>query len=627
MKKLSFIFICVLVVATLCAPSLALAETKEANDVHFIAPTGIALVGDYLLISDNVADNQSAILCFDIASGTNAHKFTYLLDKQAVGMTGSNNRLFIIFADSFAEYTIESNTLTVGETYDIPNVIDVCVGKYTDESGVTQERIYLLQNSTTGDFLMYIKPDGTAGSTNMMPVAKGYDILFLNDGNYDFVYIAGEKADGENSLTRFGCHEGYNIYTDKLNANGVDYDVDYAGNHFKLKGIATNNRNYPFVYSSKPMFNLNLNQSADSKFDAQQDFGGFSTYNHDIVKVASNSSHLVILNDSNQIEIYQHITGTEPKLSTTFCTIGSDQVSTQVPTIYTGFTLAKSSGYPTNIIYKTSDDKTSIDGILTREQVDQFIILNYDGASSASYYYVFVNGRFGWIKKSDNATTPDTDKKIEIINTKVSDKVSYNAKFSSLANVYVYNLPTSDPDIRTREQVPQTASAMLSVKILQQFKEESTNILWYYVEYGQDSRGFVKSTDVANFTATAVSEMQAVEDKQINASLFNAVTLHMTKDLAPETALTYDGTTLVKLYSGDKVKVVEVDKDAGAAFVQVIANDGTTTFGWVDSSRLIDVNAMPTNAIVGLTALGIAIVLAIVFVSVFIGRKKNLDNN
>ena len=108
MKKLLLILICALVVATLCLPNVALAETKVANDVHFIAPTGMALVGDYLLISDNVADNQSAILCFDIANG-NAHVFTYLLDKQAVNMTSSNGRLFVIFADCFVEYKIAND--------------------------------------------------------------------------------------------------------------------------------------------------------------------------------------------------------------------------------------------------------------------------------------------------------------------------------------------------------------------------------------------------------------------------------------------------------------------------------------------------------------------------------------
>ena len=167
--------------------------------------------------------------------------------------------------------------------------------------------------------------------------------------------------------------------------------------------------------------------------------------NDDILKTCfrnnSDGAGFCFNTDNNQVQIYQLISGASgTELSSTDIIIGSDQVDAQVPTTYTIFTLAKSSGYPTNIIYKTNDDKTSVDSILTKEQVDTFIILGYEGHENASYYYVFVNGKFGWIKKSDNATTADTDSKIEIVDTKVSDKVSYNAKFSSLGNVYIYNL-------------------------------------------------------------------------------------------------------------------------------------------------------------------------------------------
>lgn len=617
MKKLSLIFICVLVVAALCLPTIAFGESKVANDVHFIAPTGIALVGDNLLISDNVADGQSAILCFDISSGVNSHKFTYLLDKQATSMTSSNGRLFVIFGDSFAEYTIVENTLSLVETYDIANVIDVCVAQYTYNSGTVQERIYFLAKGANGDTLQYVKQDKTVGPTNMTTVATGYNILPLSDGNKDYVYIAGKTANGSNSITRFGSFEDFNIAEDTLNKGGVTYA---SGDGFELLGLASNNRNFPVLFGAKSMYNLHGDSDT---FRATDSFADFSSSEHNIIKIASNSTHLTILNDNNQVQIYQLISGANgTELSSTDIIIGSDQVDAQVPTTYTSFTLAKSSGYPTNIIYKTNDDKTSVDSILTKEQVDKFIILGYEGHENASYYYVFVNGKFGWIKKSDNATTADTDSKIEIVDTKVSDKVSYNAKFSSLGNVYIYNLPTSNETIRkVIDQQSQTGSTLKDVKILQQFTEAETNVVWYYVEYDQGSRGFVKSSNVANFTATLVEPVDAVVDKQINASLFNAVTLHMTKELDPDTLIT-DGNQPIKLYSGDLVKVIEVDQEAGSALIQVVNLDGTTTFGWVESSRLIDTNAITTNAVVGLTALGIAIVLAIVLFSVFISRKK-----
>ncbi|MBQ2894238.1 MAG: SH3-like domain-containing protein, partial [Clostridia bacterium] len=435
----------------------------------------------------------------------------------------------------------------------------------------------------------------------------------------DFVYVSGKNAAGKNAIVHWNGVLGSDISNDPLNKNGVVY----AGN-FALLGIATNNRDYPVVYGAKSMFNLNYIQSTNNHFSAEQGFEDFGAEEHDIVKVASSTTHLVILNDNNQLQVYQLVDGADGSaLSATHTVIGSDQVKTAVPTTYTGFTLAKSSGYPTNIIYKTADDNTSIGSILTKDQVTEFVILDYAGAENSGYYYVFVNGKFGWIKKSDNATTPDTDGKIEIVNTKVSDKVTYNAKFNSLGKVYVYDLPCSNDNIRKLiDTVEQTGDEMTEVKILQQFKEE--NVTWYYVEYLEGKRGFVKSTDIGQFTATYVGPMDAVVDKQINASLFNAVTLHMTKELLPDSMFSFDGINPVKLYSGDWVKLIEVDEQAGAALIQVVCENGETAFGWVESSRLVEIDAITTNAIVGFVGLGIAVILAIIFASVFISRKKKV---
>ena len=628
MKKLLLILICALVVATLCLPNVALAETKVANDVHFIAPTGMALVGDYLLISDNVADNQSAILCFDIANG-NAHVFTHLLDKQAVNLTSSNGRLFVIFADCFVEYKIadDKKSLEVVETFNFPKVIDVCISTWdVIYQNNPQEKIYFLQDGELVDSLKYIdyKTDGSHGEgTTGITIANGVDCVALSNDSAndkgDFVYVSGKNAAGKNAIVRWNGVLGSDISNDPLNKNGVVC----AGN-FVLLGIATNNRDYPVVYGAKSMFNLNYIQSANNHFSAEQGFEDFGAEEHDIVKVASSTTHLVILNDNNQLQVYQLVDGTGGSaLSATHTVIGSDQVKTAVPTTYTGFTLAKSSGYPTNIIYKTNDADTSIESILTKDQVTEFVILDYAGAENSGYYYVFVNGKFGWIKKSDNATTPDTDAKIEIVNTKVSDKVTYNAKFNSLGKVYVYDLPCSNDNIRKLiDTVEQTGDEMTEVKILQQFKEE--NVTWYYVEYLEGKRGFVKSTDIGQFTATYVGPMDAVVDKQINASLFNAVTLHMTKELSADSMFSFDGINPVKLYSGDWVKLIEVDEQAGAALIQVVCENGETAFGWVESSRLVEIDAITTNAIVGFVGLGIAVILAIIFASVFISRKKKV---
>ncbi len=623
-KKLLLILICVVVVAV-CLPTFALAETEPttatesvANDVHFIAPTGITLVNNYLLVSDNVADGQSAILCFDIEHG-NAHKFTQIIDKEIKNLSSYNERLFAIFADSFVEYKIakDEKSVEVVENFAFENVIDVCVGKLESD-----DTIYFLQKGNKNDSLKYVITNNESGNTNLT-MANAYNCLALTDGTNHYVYIAGKDNNGNNHIQRWGCKNGWSIGEDILNSSNSDADpVTYVPG-FSLIGIVANNREYPVVYGAKSMYNLNYNGDSSPFLATDGSFGDFSSQIYDFIDVTSNSEHLAILNSNNQLQLYQ-LDG--EKRGGSEGEIGSDQVSTLVPTTFTGFTLAKSTGYPTNIVYKTTET-TSVEKILTKDEVGEFIILNYNGCDQSAYYYVFVNGRFGWIKKSDSATFNDgtiVDEKIATINTKVSDKVNYNAKFNTLGKVYIYDLPSSNDGIRRLlQEVSKTDSTMNDVTILQQFKEN--NVVWYYVEYGAEhARGFVKSSDVGQFTATLVTPVDAVLDKQINASLFNAVTLHITNDLSPDTVITYDGTNPIKLYSGDWVKLIEVDEETGASLVQVVAQDGSTTYGWVESSRLIEVDQITTNTIVGLSAFGFAILLAIVFMTVFIKRKKKL---
>lgn len=619
MKKLLLILICVLVVAV-CVPTFVVAEASSgtttetvANDVHFIAPTGIALVGDYLLVSDSVADNQSAILCFDIANG-NAHKFTQIIDKEIVSLSSSNGRLFAIFADSFVEYKIAEDvkSVEVVETFAFEKVIDVCVGKLGSD-----DTIYFLQKGNKDDSLKYVVANNESGDTNLT-IANALDCLALTDGTNHYVYVAGKDKDGNNAIIRWGCKNGWSIGGDILNQNHVNYSPA-----FELLGIVANNRQYPVVYGAKSMYNLKDNGESNPFLATDASFADFGSQTYDFVDVTSNATYFAILNSNNQMQIYL-LDG--EKRGESKGEIGSDQVSTAVPSTFTGFTLAKSTGYPTNIVYKTKDNKTSVESILTKDDVGEFVILNYDGCESSSYYYVFVSGRFGWIKKSDSATITNgtiVDEKIAVISTKVSDKVTYSAKFNTLGKVYVYDLPSSNDGIRNKlDEVSQSGSAMKDVTILQQFREN--DVTWYYVEYGTNARGFVKSSDVGYFTATLVTPIDAVLDKQINASLFNAVTLHMTRDLSPDTVMTYDGTNPVKLYSGDWIKVIEVDEQAGASLIQVVSTDGTTTYGWVESSRLIETDQITTNAIVGFSAFGFAVILAIVFMTVFIKRKKKL---
>ena len=82
---------------------------------------------------------------------------------------------------------------------------------------------------------------------------------------------------------------------------------------------------------------------------------------------------------------------------------------------------------------------------------------------------------------------------------------------------------------------------------------------------------------------------------------------------------------LIKLYSGDRVTVV-LEQD-GKSYIQVRKTDGTCSFGWVESNRLIGLHAITSNAIVGLSLLAVAIALSSLLLIVFFKRKKRIKAN
>ncbi|MGN1066772.1 MAG: GW dipeptide domain-containing protein, partial [Candidatus Fimimonas sp.] len=302
--------------------------------------------------------------------------------------------------------------------------------------------------------------------------------------------------------------------------------------------------------------------------------------------------------------------------------IGTDVISLNVaePKNFSGFTLAKPTGYPTNIVYRT-EFESSVSEIKT-EYYDEFIILDFDGSDDLDYYYVLVGDKFGWVAKSGKNVTAQTDDKIEIINNKVSSEVQFNAKFTSANAVHVYELPRTNSNYTTFTQSlddPQDAV------VLQKFVEtlaDGTTAEWYYVAYGEGQRGFVLTKNVGKFYTSGSIDTDGTPVlgyKKINASLFEAVKLFATSELV-STETVHNDAGEIKLYSGTMVVVVREEK--GASFVEIRQNDGSTTYGWVKSANLIGTHDITTNAIVGITILSVAVVLSLVLVGVFTTRKK-----
>ena len=176
----------------------------------------------------------------------------------------------------------------------------------------------------------------------------------------------------------------------------------------------------------------------------------------------------------------------------------------------------------------------------------------------------------------------------------------------------------------------QSAQNMQEVKLLQTFKQvkETETIDWFLISFTRDNatiKGFVKKSDLGYFTVDQHSvignEVQRANLK-INATLFEAVTVYATRDMEKGSELYNEKGEIVRLYSGDRVFLLGTSDDGLAAEICILHNDNTADYGWIEASRLVNINAITANTIAGLSFLGGAILLAILLFVVFRIKKK-----
>ena len=152
-------------------------------------------------------------------------------------------------------------------------------------------------------------------------------------------------------------------------------------------------------------------------------------------------------------------------------------------------------------------------------------------------------------------------------------------------------------------------------------------VTWYYISFndkGTTRKGFVKQDDLGHFSVDPKSTIGLEVEKsnlKINATLFEAVTVYATADMTQGAEL-YNANGIVKLYSGDRVFLVEKSEDGRAAMICILHKDNAVDYGWIDANRLINVNSITANTIAGLSFLGGAIILGILLLVVFKIKKK-----
>ena len=606
MKRISTIlFVLTVLVLLAVVPAAAFAQSAADANRSLINPAAIVTVDNYIFVADNVdeTNNQSAVLCFDVTASQPSYRYTYTTTQKIVNLAEVDGQLYVMYADSVEVFEVGATQLTKTKTLELENVVDFTFGNYdgADMPYYVSDRIYALRGTSS------LPMDSATENATACAVVDG-QLYFVKDGN---------------ALKRLNLNvgEGKNPSfdsNDPLNKNGVSLAMTEILGIFSYQ---VNGATEIALFGENGAFTLE--QVSGGRYSAERTL--INATNVTVKDMCYGADKIFLLNSANEVEIYSYNTEKQ-QFERQPATIGTDTITIdgQLPTPvqFTGFTLASSKGYPTNIVYKTTDASTSISEIKT-DYTGQFIILDFEGAEDLPFYYVLIGDKFGWVQKSDGVTLPQNDSRLTIVNTQISQDVTYKAKFTSLNTVFIYPLPLSD--IEPGDTFQQSIANPQEAKLLQKFTEnhaDGTVTEWYRVEYGEGKTGFVSAGNVGQFHATGAptSAEEVIGYKKINSSLFEAVKIYLTSDMEESEAICDEYGDVIKLYSGSQV--VAVKEENNATFVEIRKNDGSTSYGWIPTDNLIGLHQITTNAIVGLSILGVALILTVVFVVLFVKRKK-----
>ncbi|MCH5160061.1 MAG: hypothetical protein J1F66_04345 [Clostridiales bacterium] len=622
MKKIFGICIClVLLIGSLIVPTAAFAASNSANNsvtIHFLNPTAIAVAGDSLFVADNVdADNnKSVILTFTLGDNNATYRDTIEIDGNVTNLSvKGNDGIYAILSDRVLEYTIGSNAkLTFSQEYaedgELYGFIDCVYGSagYGQSGKIEQTEYFLTQEG--------LYRNNANGWTEKFNGAQS--AVTIGDNIYYMYIDNGGKAVSKRYNGRSLAFPQNDVYNNK-NGLADKYSSNQPMGLFvwgEYLGVFWNNAIHYVEIGA---------QNCDLPIIMEYGTANGSEETLNIKDVTASDGRLFVLNDKNLVEVYDGTAVNTPLLYS----VGSDTVDQAVPHSFNSFTMARSKGYPSNLVFKTNDENTSIAELIT--DAEEYIVLGYEGDEDSLYYYVLTaDNHFGWVQKTNYKKVNGklTDDKLEIIDTEVSrdSNVQYVTKFASLNAVYIYNLPRNLDDFRG-ETFQQTASTMPEVTVIQRFTEGDT--VWYYVSFeasGTTRTGFVQEQDLGEFAMKVNEEnLRVIGDRKINSTLFEAVKLYLypDKDLRNDDNLVTTENGTVKLYSGKRVTVISEDTENGVAFIQIQGSNGSgNIYGYVEISRLIGVHAMTTNAIVGLSLLAAAIVLATTLIVVFLKRRN-----
>ncbi len=546
--------------------TVAYASTDDsASDIHLVNPSSVAVIGNTLYIADNVTDTSCVVLQFDLVGATPVYSTMTEYSGNITLMRSYYDVLYIIQPDSYMAYdTTTDITTTVSSS-----ISDIAIFQYNNLTYT-----YTITNGT-----VYRGSANKGWAATSLTISQDDQTLYLLCGQDDATVSLVEDDQ---------INESYNSGSDNICTTISVLDdmlVQYDSTTVTVDGTV-----------------LTLELSS-------------------IESIASHNGSLLILagNTLTQYTTTDNITYTAGYI------VGSDTVSATEPELdsITEYTLAVSTGYPTNIVYKTTGDDSIAELVELSNQ--QILILGYSGSDSASYYYVYTENGFGWIKKGANTLAEEST--LTTIDSSINGAMSYTAKLISPYSVTIYSLPSSS---YVRTTFTQSATEPTTVSLLQQITD-SASTTWYYISYtldGTTQYGYVKSGDVGYIYSSGTTDNVVLDGDtpylKIDSTLQGDVYIYLTQELTTGTELVDSNDDTIVLDGNTRVSVITVGEDS--SYIQITTDSGTY-YGWVDNNCLISTSALTTSTIVGLILLGVALILIVATVVIIKTRKNNLVAN
>lgn len=612
MKKSLLIVLCLLLAAC-TLPAIALADAPQTPTdstggvIYFLNPTAIAVSQGKLFVADCIEEGKSVVLCFDVSGGAPVYSFTQEVEGNVVNLSAKADGLYAILPNSVQEFSFAEGGLQSVQTWDVQGAINFVQGSFSGQSAEYYAADQNVNVRRDGAF------DATAGTFRQILDIHAVDQSA--EANDEFVYVLYRDDGGHVDCVRLkdALQPGGDVFNKTDAAQKTNNDA--AG----LFGCPVDGKVFPGFFSADAISYVEIASAICSTVPLLS----YNTeLNGTLEDVTADDTALYVLNSRHKVEIYKKDASGSYQYT---ATIGTETLPRPVPSIeeLNSFTLVTCKGYPANIVFKTSEEATSIELLI--DNATQYIVLGWDN-EDPNFYYVLVGDRFGWVKKSDGATEPGNDSKLTVENTTVgNDAVEYKAKFASLNATYLAPLPRKHFLTEEYWHVHnQTASQRTEVTVLQRFTEG--DVVWLYVTF-EGQYGFVRDVDVGKFYLSAkVGEGQPVVGKRkANGKLFGYVQLYDNNEPSTMTddhrALNADGEEIKHLSSGTHVTLVQT-YDNGTALVQVTYGNGTTATGYCFADMLIETSKLTTNATFGLAATGVAIALAITLSVLFARRSK-----